>query len=149
MDYENDGMHSSTNELYGVDFEHLGLLDKSRLMAQVPAYESTHMRHYLTDWDQYQRNQPEIRDGSKLRKNLTIHLKQQLEHLNAHERIELTMDSITELGPVMEEMRRNSLKYSMLLNRLNGKEVDKIIQGSLKVDMNKNSESQTHIQQYS
>ena len=82
------------------------------------------MRHYLTDWEQYQRNQPDVRDSSKLRKNLTIHLKQQLEHLNAHERVELTLDSISELGPVMEELRKSSLKYNMLLNRLNGREID-------------------------
>jgi len=39
--------------LAGLQLEELGLLDKSRLIATVPAYESNHMRHYLTDWKQY------------------------------------------------------------------------------------------------
>jgi len=33
----------------------------------------------------------------------------------------------------MENMRKNSLKYNMLMNRLNGKEIDTVLQGNLKV----------------
>ena len=47
------------SEVAGLQLEELGLLDKNRLVATVPAYESNHMRHYLTDWKQYQKNQPE------------------------------------------------------------------------------------------
>ena len=47
---ENESQDDAAFE-YGIDFDHLGLLDKTRLMAEVPAYESTHMRHYLTDWE--------------------------------------------------------------------------------------------------
>ena len=51
----------------------------------------------------------------------------------------------------MEDLRRNSLKYSMLVNRMNGKEIDQIIQGNLKVQKNNKSNdfTQTHVQQYS
>ena len=34
----------------------------------------------------------------------------------------------------MENMRKSQLKYNMLLNRLNGKEIDTVLQGNLKVD---------------
>lgn len=44
------------SEVAGLQLEELGLLDKNRLVATVPAYESNHMRHYLTDWKQYQKN---------------------------------------------------------------------------------------------
>jgi hypothetical protein len=42
---------SERSELVGIMFEHNGLLKNERLFATVPAYESNHMRHYLTDWD--------------------------------------------------------------------------------------------------
>ena len=118
----------------GIDFERLGLLDKNRLIARVPAYESNHMRHYLTDWEQYKRNQPEPREQSKLRKNYIFHIKNQLESLSSSERVELIIASIPELASTMEQLRKNSLKYNMLMNRLNGKEIDTVLQGNLKVE---------------
>ena len=44
----------------------------------------------------------------------------------------MTLYSIPELAPVMEDLRINSLKYSMLINRLNGKEIDSVLQGNFK-----------------
>lgn len=64
--------------------------------------------------------------------------------LTNHERVELTLNSIPELAVVMEDLRKNSLKYSMLVNRLNGKEIDSILQGNLK-EQNANIGVQTHI----
>ena len=32
----------------------------------------------------------------------------------------------------MENMRKSSLKYNMLVNRLNGKEIDSVLQGNLR-----------------
>ena len=52
------------------------LLDRNRLIGKVPAYESHHMRHFLTDWEQYEKNQPEPREEYQLRKNLVSHVQQ-------------------------------------------------------------------------
>jgi len=82
------------------------------------------MRHYLTDFEQYERNQPEPKDNSKLRKNFACHVKQQLESLSAAERTELVIGSVPELGVCMEDLRKNSLKYNILMNRINGREMD-------------------------
>ena len=41
---------ASDEDAVGIKLEEYGLLNKSRLVASVPAYESNHMRHYLTDW---------------------------------------------------------------------------------------------------
>jgi len=99
----------------------------------VPAYESTHMRHYLTDWEQYQRNQPEPRNNSKQQKNFHQHIRSQLESLSMSERVGLVLDALPELASQMEDLRKNSLKYGTLINRLNGKEIDAVLQGNLKV----------------
>ena len=34
----------------------------------------------------------------------------------------------------MEDLRKNSLKYNMLVNRLNGKEIEQVLQGNLKLE---------------
>ena len=144
---EDDTLNTSEEEMH-IDLEKFGLLDKSRLVAKVPAYEATHMRHYLTDWEQYKRNQPEIKDHSKLRKNLQIHIKQELDQLTTQERVELTLYSIPELVPVMEDLRKNSLKYNMLVNRLNGKEIEQVLQGNLKLEK-QSIFQQSNLQQHS
>lgn len=137
---------SRDTDLIGIEFEHNGLLNDNRLYATVPSYESQHMRHYLTDWDRYQDNQPELKDNSNIRKNYTEHIKRQLLSLTNHERVEMILDSIPLLSDTMEDLRRQNLKYNILMNRINGKEIENILHGKLlhnnnKEDGNESSQS--------
>jgi len=43
--------------------------------------------------------------------------------------MDLVLDSIPELNVCMEDHRKNSLKYNIFMNRINGKEVDQLLQG--------------------
>lgn len=53
----------------------------------------------------------------------------------------MILDSLPELQSSMEELRKNSLKYNMLMNRLNGKEIDAVLQGNLKLkNLNKGNQ---------
>ena len=64
---------------------------------------------------------------------MVVHIKQQLESLNRQEKAELILDALPELKPALEDLRYNSLKYNVLMNRVNGREIDNVLQGNLKV----------------
>jgi len=50
-----------------------------------------------------------------------------LEYLTVAERTDLVINVIPELGVCMEDLRKSSLKYNIIMNRINGKEVDQVL----------------------
>lgn len=49
----------------------------------------------------------------------------------------MILESIPLLSDTMEDLRRQNLKYNILMNRINGKEIENILHGKLLHNNNK------------
>ena len=105
------------------------------------------MQEYLTYDKKYDLSLALMpKTNSRLHKNMNLHIKQQIESLTAAERTDLVLESIPELNICMENHRKNSLKYNMFMNRINGKEVDQLLLVKLMIaDSNKLNMQHTQI----
>lgn len=123
----NSDQYSSEQDLEHIDLEEMGLMDQNRFVGQIPKYEAKHLRHYLTDAEQYEQNQPSERDLSQASKQFEQKIRGQIEKMALRDRLEITLETVPELAENMEEMRQDSLKYKVLMNRLNGVEMSDIV----------------------
>ena len=44
------------NDAHGIDLETYGIYNESRLLGEIPQYETHHQRHYFTDQSNYKKN---------------------------------------------------------------------------------------------
>lgn len=97
------------------------MFNETRLLGQIPQYESRHIRHYFTDQEQFQVNQAELREETAIKKQLEDRLKEQLAGLGQSDRVELVSEALPELRHTLEDLRQTAVKYNVLCNRLSGR----------------------------
>ena len=75
------------------------------MLAEIPQYETRHVRHYFTDLEMFKENQSEIREEPAVKKQLESRLKEQLSGLGQSDRVELVSDALPELRETLEDLR--------------------------------------------
>ena len=109
------------DEGHSLDLKTKGIFDESRLLGEIPHYESLHARHYFSDQSQFRSNQWLPREERTVKRQLEGRLREQLAGLGQSDRVELVSGALPELKDSMEDLRQTSVKYNVLINRLSGR----------------------------